>query len=1127
MVPGKRPRTLTMAQQMNRRMRFMEAHLASELVRASRLYRDTGTGRASPSRSVQLEGTPRHEDDVVRKLAATGIAGSGGPLPHLEQLRSLFGPFHDLESIRAHQGGNAAKAADAIGAHAYAFGDDIVFEKVPSLRRTVHEVTHVLQQRAGVHPAGGVGRPGDPYERQADRVADKIAGGEFVGHLIPPTRGKKQGGSRHAVQRDGKDVSVRWEHDVVWKGDPFRIEVTQEVKRVGQRIVGGTWIRITITYIGSEDPDRRSWSWLEDGTDRKISPKYQPEKSETYPNGWSYYPATIDLYDDGSVVLDVGDTASPNNKWDPPARNHEMYAGKNASKRMHATRVIMVKSKTAVPASANKPSVEKRPGILTPGGADKPEATALPATATLEIAIARIQRFATDKTLGITKHAPWPILLTALRKDLAVLKQAESAGTISPKENEVRQKATSLADVAGDANKYFTALAAMSQPEAYPADIVKDALAMIEPVQNAWAVATFAAYQSDAARVASLVKPAERQFIALPHRLNGLYLKPGRALDKMVGQTGSLRLDIERLRSANGAGKLRGRPIERFVGMQTQRGDYADVLSRGIKNARQSYRQGDENVGKAIHQLADTTLLINGAMSLLVLQEQFILFEHKLAGVIGSVVDAVAQSTNHKATYWRTKFDAWVGAIDKIVQVPGTNKLDAIRVVLGEFQDSVKSKKFQNDVQQIQGRLKTIQIIDVVGKALLVIGLAAFTAGAAGAAAGAALSSMGFGATAVGVGTFAAEVTAFTLAERLGNQVVFGENQTGLSENLATNALMFGFLRSAAALHGRIFKLLADPKKHKLLHGATQLGTSFTALQAFAEGHHYYKEGRMMDADERTVSLVQNVTILAFLHLGRFVAEPLQQRIGNAVYHKALQSPTIGRIRVANLQRRSQALARKIAALRSNPEAAEGKHAELLKELQVLWNGELQLLDAVAKEKLVSEADIARAQSRYSRHLAELELQLSQFGLDTTFGKTQSFRPIRDGVIAFEDSALPVLRDYYKKNKGQLEKLGDGLYEGELGAKTVQYISESRAASDQLRRIAMALNRSRQLILKELEQNPNSRKNELRKSWRSSATHTARTLRPCTKGMYSTRCWLKTKRQSERSNSNSVKPIPT
>jgi len=120
----------------------------------------------------------------VHALAAAGVAGAGQPLPHRERIAASFGPGHDLSHIRAAVGGPAAEAANAIGATAYATGDRVAFADAPDLHTAAHEAAHVVQQRAGVHLSGGVGQSGDPYEVQADAIADRVVDGQSAADLL-------------------------------------------------------------------------------------------------------------------------------------------------------------------------------------------------------------------------------------------------------------------------------------------------------------------------------------------------------------------------------------------------------------------------------------------------------------------------------------------------------------------------------------------------------------------------------------------------------------------------------------------------------------------------------------------------------------------------------------------------------------------------------------------------------------------------------------------------------------------------------------------------------------------------------------------------------------------------------
>jgi hypothetical protein len=131
-------------------------------------------------------------------VAARGVAGPGGSLPHGERIQAAFGR-HDLGGVRAHVGGAAAEAARQLGAVAFATGKDVAFASPPDLHTAAHEAAHVIQQRAGVSLAGGVGRAGDVHEQQADQVADAVVRGASAEPLLDRLAGA--GGSGRTLQR--------------------------------------------------------------------------------------------------------------------------------------------------------------------------------------------------------------------------------------------------------------------------------------------------------------------------------------------------------------------------------------------------------------------------------------------------------------------------------------------------------------------------------------------------------------------------------------------------------------------------------------------------------------------------------------------------------------------------------------------------------------------------------------------------------------------------------------------------------------------------------------------------------------------------------------------------------------
>ena len=121
--------------------------------------------------------------ELVERARQGTTGSSGGPLPFAAEIQRSFGRY-DISGARSHADSGAREAAHAIGAEAFTIGDQVAFSGTPNLRTAAHEAAHVVQQRAGVDLQGGVGRVGDPYERNADAVAERVVTGRSAEPLL-------------------------------------------------------------------------------------------------------------------------------------------------------------------------------------------------------------------------------------------------------------------------------------------------------------------------------------------------------------------------------------------------------------------------------------------------------------------------------------------------------------------------------------------------------------------------------------------------------------------------------------------------------------------------------------------------------------------------------------------------------------------------------------------------------------------------------------------------------------------------------------------------------------------------------------------------------------------------------
>jgi hypothetical protein len=127
--------------------------------------------------------------DGVHQAAQAGVSGGAGKLPHLDKIQASFGG-HDVSNVQAYTGSAATEATNAMGAEAYATGNQVAFGGgTPSVHTAAHEAAHVVQQKAGVSLAGGVGQAGDRYEQHADAVADAVVQGKSAEGLLDQMAG--------------------------------------------------------------------------------------------------------------------------------------------------------------------------------------------------------------------------------------------------------------------------------------------------------------------------------------------------------------------------------------------------------------------------------------------------------------------------------------------------------------------------------------------------------------------------------------------------------------------------------------------------------------------------------------------------------------------------------------------------------------------------------------------------------------------------------------------------------------------------------------------------------------------------------------------------------------------------
>lgn len=153
--------------------------------------------------------------------ALDGVSGDGEQLPQRALLEDAFGV--DLGAVRMHVGGKAAGASSALGAQAYAAGSSLAFRERPSLFTLAHEVSHVLQQEAGLVGQERFG--GKQHETTADEAARAVVRGQKAGpHLGQAAGVRPTGAAASSVQR--LDALADTDENTPWHNTQASSETT-------------------------------------------------------------------------------------------------------------------------------------------------------------------------------------------------------------------------------------------------------------------------------------------------------------------------------------------------------------------------------------------------------------------------------------------------------------------------------------------------------------------------------------------------------------------------------------------------------------------------------------------------------------------------------------------------------------------------------------------------------------------------------------------------------------------------------------------------------------------------------------------------------------------------------------
>ena len=452
--------------------------------------------------------------------------GEGTPLDSTTQTRmgAAFGT--SFTDVRVHADEKGGTLASQHGALAFTVGTHIAMAAARYAPGTVegdallaHELTHVLQQR-GAGPSSTQSTAGGGQDAAAEHDADQGAEAALR-HLHggdKSARASAKQGSDFQLQRcvgtaeapTLRDAGVLHRDVCTWDGDPFAVQLTYEKgKTLGSGKVPAT-LHFQAKYAGSDDSDGHVAEMLFGPMEaREIAPRFTFDRSD----GWSLM--TVDLFGDGAWIGEIRHKTFFTDGWTPKARTH-FFAGKHGDQDATTPRDVIVKSRDAVPATAQAAQAASQVPSATPVRVD------LAAT----VAKRHLDDLLVDPNLELDPAAaPWITLKPKI--DAAAAKYA-STTTDDASEG---QRLTRVGDAMQQARPMLIALGAASHPEAFLPDIAEQCLELVRGVRAQFVGAIGLAWDGDAS---AEMQAAMKAFDVMWYRVSSLYLAHGKGAGGML-----------------------------------------------------------------------------------------------------------------------------------------------------------------------------------------------------------------------------------------------------------------------------------------------------------------------------------------------------------------------------------------------------------------------------------------------------------------------------------------------------------------------------------------------------------------------------------------------------------------
>jgi len=146
---------------------------------------------------------PRPEEALATGNATHELDRPGRPLPRRERESAERAFGADFARVRLHDDAAAHASAAALGARGWTWGDHVVLGHQAGPGTLMHELAHVVQQRAAVGGSASAGQPAGALEQDADHAAAerRLPSLRASGPLVQMQAESPQGGSKASRPR--------------------------------------------------------------------------------------------------------------------------------------------------------------------------------------------------------------------------------------------------------------------------------------------------------------------------------------------------------------------------------------------------------------------------------------------------------------------------------------------------------------------------------------------------------------------------------------------------------------------------------------------------------------------------------------------------------------------------------------------------------------------------------------------------------------------------------------------------------------------------------------------------------------------------------------------------------------